>query len=170
MQVVVGRIVRPHGVRGEAVVESRTDRPQQRFAAGQVLLTDAGARLRVVSSRPHLKRWLLAFEGVDDRDAVEDLRGLDLRVDVGGEQPDEPDVFADADLVGLHARSRAGDLLGVVRAVEHLPMHDLLVVVAPDGREVLVPFAAAIVPRVEIGEGWLLVDAPSGLLDDEGMT
>lgn len=170
MQVVVGRIVRPHGVRGEAVVDPRTDLPQQRFAAGQVLLTDAGARLRVVSSRPHQKRWLLAFEGVDDRDAVDALRGIDLRVDVAGEQLDEPDVFADADLVGLRARSRAGDPLGVVRAVEHLPMHDLLVVVTADGREVLVPFAAAIVPRVEPSEGWLLVDPPPGLFDDEGTT
>lgn len=168
MQVVVGRVVRPHGVRGEAVVEPRTDRPRERFAPGQVLLTGSGRSLTIRSSRPHQQRWLLAFEGVRDRTDVDALRGAVLEVDAGSDPPaDEEDVFADADLVGLEARAGDGSVLGVVRSVEHLPMHDLLVVATPDGRGVQVPFASAFVPHIDLERGWLLLDAPPGLLDDE---
>jgi 16S rRNA processing protein RimM len=168
VQVVVGRVVRPHGVRGEAAVDPRTDRPEQRFAPGQVLATPHGRTLTVLTSRPHASRWLLRFEGVDDRDDVDALRGTDLLVDVAGETAeDDEDVFADLVLVGLAARSRSGDVLGEVSAVEHLPMQDLLLVRTPDGRDVRVPFVAAIVPRVDVDAGWLLVDPPSGLFDED---
>lgn len=167
MQVVVGRIVRPHGVRGEAVVEPRTDRPAERFAPGEVL-TGRGRSLTVISARPHMKRWLLRFDGVDDPGAVDALRGVDLEVDVPVESStDDPDEFADIALVGLVARTDDGTALGVVREVEHLPMHDLLLVRTSDGRDVRVPFVTAIVPQVEVADGWLRVNLPPGLLDVE---
>jgi 16S rRNA processing protein RimM len=167
VQVVVGRVLRPHGVRGEAAVEARTDRPQQRFTPGQVLASADGRRLTVLTSRPHANRWLLRFDGVDDRDDVDALRGVDLLVDVVDETEPDDDVFADVVLVGLAARSSSGDELGQVAAVEHLPMHDLLVVRTPDGRDVRVPFVSAIVPEVDVSAGWLLVDPPAGLLDED---
>ena len=84
MQVVVGRIGRPHGVRGDVNVESRTDEPDRRFAAGTVLATDHSTctRLTVETSRWHSGRLLLHFEGIDDRTAVEALRGVLLSTDV----------------------------------------------------------------------------------------
>jgi len=159
--------VRPHGVRGEAAVQPRTDRPERRFAPGQVLSTPHGRTLTVLTSRPHASRWLLRFDGVHDRDDVDALRGADLLLDVSDEPAADDDVFADVALVGLAARSVAGDLLGEVAAVEHLPMHDLLLVRTCDGREVRVPFVAAIVPRVDVEAGWLLVDPPAGLFDED---
>jgi 16S rRNA processing protein RimM len=168
VRVVVGRVVRPHGVRGEAVVEARTDRPEQRFAPGRVLLTDRGAELRVVSSRPHGARVLVQFDGVADRDAVDAMRGVLLEAEVDDvPDDDEPDVYADVSLVGLEARLVSGEVVGVVRAVEHLPMQDLLVVRLTGGRDVRVPFVAAIVPSVDVEAGAVLLDPPGGLLDEE---
>lgn len=155
-------------MRGEAVVELRTDRPGQRFAPGQVLLAEPGRVLTIVSSRPHQRRWLVTFEGIRDRDGIEALRGVDLEVEMDSEPADDdPDVFADADLVGLDALDADGLALGVVRAVEHLPMHDLLVVVTPDGRAVHVPFVSAIVPDVDLARRRLWLDPPVGLFDAE---
>jgi 16S rRNA processing protein RimM len=168
VQVVVGRVVRPHGVRGEVVVDTRTDRPEQRFAQGQTLATASGASLVVSSSRPHAGRWLLRFAGVEGRDAVEALRGTDLMVETAhGDTDEDDDLFADVALIGLQARLDAGEALGTVRAVEHLPMQDLLVIRTTTGRDVRVPFVRAIVPDVDVGGGWLRVRPPTGLLEVE---
>ncbi|MFZ2014003.1 MAG: ribosome maturation factor RimM, partial [Nocardioides sp.] len=78
MQLVVGRITRPHGVRGEVSVEVRTDEPDRRFAVGRVLATDpvAAGPLTVESARWHSGRLLIQFAGVGDRNQAEDLRGI----------------------------------------------------------------------------------------------
>ena len=116
MQLVAGQIARPHGVRGEVVVDVRTDEPERRFAPGSVFATGSGTppRLAVRSARPHHGRLIVAFEGVDDRDGAEVLRGLLLWVDsdsvAGGDDPDE---YHDYQLVGLAAVSAPGvDLHG----------------------------------------------------------
>src|SRR5262245_37318406 len=108
MQVVVGRIGRPHGIRGELSVEPRTDEPEARFAVGSVLLTDPAAAgpLTVVSARPHQGWLLVAFEGIADRTVAESLRGVLLWVDSADlPPPADPDEFHDHDLVGLAAVS-----------------------------------------------------------------
>lgn len=168
MRVVVGRVVRPHGVRGEAVVEPRTDRPEQRFCAGQAMLTDRGTTLRVRSSRRHGERLLVQFDGVADRDAVEALRGLRLQVEVEPAiEPSQPDVYDDMSLIGLTALLVSGEVVGRVHAVEHLPMHDLLVVEGDGGRRARVPFVKAIVVDVNLPDKRLTIDPPAGLLDLE---
>ena len=167
MLVVVGRVVRAHGVRGEVSVDVRTDDPASRFATGAVLLPDRGARgpLEVAAVRPHQGRLLVSFTGVADRTAAEGLRGVRLRVelpdDAGGDDPDE---FYDAQLEGLRAESPDGEEIGTVTSVLHGRAQELLVVRRPDGAEALVPFVAAIVPTVDLAGGRLVVDAPAGLL------
>jgi 16S rRNA processing protein RimM len=83
MLLVVGEIVRPHGVRGEVVVNVRTDEPAERFTPGAVLVTDPGEAgpLTIESARPHLGRLIVAFEGVDDREEADALRRVLVCVD-----------------------------------------------------------------------------------------
>jgi 16S rRNA processing protein RimM len=165
--VVVGRIGRPHGVRGEMTVEVRTDDPDLRFAPGAVLRTDPADRgpLTVAGVRWHREILLLAVEGVDSREAAEELRDTELLVDVAALPAlDDPDDFYDHQLGGLTARLADGGLLGRVVAVEHLGA-DRLVVERPEGGEVLVPFVAAIVPSVDLAAGEVVVDPPEGLLE-----
>jgi len=169
MRVVVGRIGRPHGIRGEVTVETRTDEPEERFAPGAVLSVESPVSELVVDrSHWHSGRLLVAFAGVNDRNQAEELRGLLLHVERDpDEKPDDPDEFYDSTLSGCRVELVDGSPVGEVRDVVHLPAQDLLVVRMADDREVLVPFVAAIVPTVDIAERLVVIDPPGGLLDPE---
>jgi 16S rRNA processing protein RimM len=168
MLVVVGRIGRAHGIRGELNVEIRTDEPDRRFAPGSTVLCN-GRPLTVESSRHHSGRLLVAFRGVPDRTAAEQLHGSIIEADIDEtERPDDPEEFYDHQLVGLEARGSDDAAVGTVTSVVHLPHQDTLVIDA-DGREVLVPFVSALVPTVDVSEGYLrLADVP-GLLDPDAV-
>ena len=164
---VVGRIIRAHGIRGECSIEVRTDAPERRFAPGSVLLTepDRGV-LTVAATRPHHGRLLVSFEEVPDRTAAEQYNGVSLVVDVDAAPSlDDPDEFWTYQLEGLTAVTTDGSALGVIDDVLALPGADTLVIRRPDGRELLVPFVAQIVPEVDIAGGRAVIDPPAGLLD-----
>jgi 16S rRNA processing protein RimM len=168
MLLVIGQILRPHGVRGELVVDVRTDSPAQRYAAGKVIMTDPAAAgpLTVQELRPHQGRLLITFEGYADRDVAERLRGVLLCIDSDEiAEPTDPDEFNDYQLVGLRAESPDGSVLGEVVRVEHAPSGELLEVRLTDGRTGLVPFVTAIVPEVDIPGGRLVLTPPEGLFD-----
>jgi 16S rRNA processing protein RimM len=170
--VVVGRIGRPHGVRGLATVEVRTDDPDLRFAPGAVLLTDPPERgpLTVVDKRWHSGTLLLQLaapsgEVYDVRESVDTLRNTLLLVPVAELPPiEEPDSYYDHQLVGLTVRLPDDSVVGEVTAVQH-EAQDLLVVRRPEGGDALIPFVSAIVPTVDVAGGFLVVDPPEGLLD-----
>jgi 16S rRNA processing protein RimM len=167
--VVVGRIGRPQGVRGEVTVEVRTDDPEERFADGAVLLTDPPDRgpLTVEHARDHSGRLVVLFTGVPDRSAAERLRDTLLLVDVRTLAPlDDPDEFHDWQLVGLAAVLSDGTPVGVVADVLHLPHGDVLALRRDEGEEALVPFVRAIVPEVDVAGGRVVLDPPPGLLGD----
>jgi 16S rRNA processing protein RimM len=169
VHVVIGRIRKAHGLRGEVSVEVRTDEPATRFATGSVLAADPAAAgpLTVAGARWHGGRLLLSFEGVADRDAAERLRGVLLLADVPAtERPEDPDEFYDHQLAGLPVVTTSGGRVGVIAEVLHLPGQDLLAVLTDEGREVLVPFVAAMVPAVDLDARRVVVDPPAGLLDD----
>jgi 16S rRNA processing protein RimM len=172
MQLVVGRVARPHGIRGEVIVEVHTDDPDLRFATGSVLATEPAARgpLTISASRWHSGRLLVTFAGYADRDQAEDLRGTLLVIDSAEVAPADPEEFHDYQLIGLDVLTRAGEPVGVVTDVLHQGQ-DLLVIRPPDDGaageqgEVLVPFVAAIVPEVDVAAGRLVIDPPPGLLE-----
>ncbi|MEQ7124731.1 ribosome maturation factor RimM [Actinopolymorpha sp. B11F2] len=167
MEIVVGRVGRAHGIRGEVAVDVRSDQPELRFTVGAEFATDRGV-VRIESLRWHGARLLVAFEGVEDRTAAEQLRGVLLVVDVpDDEQLDDPDEFYDHQLVGLRVATVGGEHLGEVAEVLHLQMQDVLAVRTDDGREILVPFVAAIVPGVDVDAGTVTIDPPEGLIGPE---
>jgi 16S rRNA processing protein RimM len=165
MQLVVGRVGRPHGIRGELTVQVHTDDPDLRFAPGSVLATEPAERgpLTIRSSRWHSGRLLVTFDGCADRSSAEELRGTVLVVDSDDAGPAGPEEFWDHDLVGLSVVTVGGEPVGEVTDVLHHGQ-DLLVV---GPRQILVPFVAAIVPEVDVGAGRVLIDPPPGLLDLE---
>ena len=175
-EVVVGRIGKPHGVRGELTVELRTDEPERRFADGTVLATEAPsggpphgpgrpARLTVVSTRWHQQRLLVTFAECTDRNQAELVRGLLLLATIDHtETPEDPEEFYDHQLVGLQVVTTAGDVVGELTAVIHGSAQDLLSVRAEDGREMLVPFVSQLVPVVDVANGRVVVEDRPGLL------
>lgn len=169
VSVVVGRIGRAHGIRGEVTVDVRTDDPDGRFAAGCVLPTEPAQRgpLTVRAAHWHSGRLLVSFAGVATRDAAEALRGTVLLSDVPVQQrPTEPDEYYDHQLVGATVVDLDGEALGVVGEVVHLPGQDLLAVRPAEGAEFLVPFVAALVPEVDVSAQRIVVDLPAGLRDE----
>jgi 16S rRNA processing protein RimM len=172
MQLVVGRIGRPHGVRGAVIVDVRTDDPDLRFAAGSVLATEPAASgpLTVSTVHWHSGRLLVSFAGVDDRDQAEELRGVLLVVESGElADPADADYFRDYQLVGLTVQTTAGEQVGKVADVLHHGQ-DLLVIRGDgprSGAEILVPFVTALVPEVDVAGGRLVIDPPPGLLDPD---
>ncbi|MCU0301291.1 MAG: ribosome maturation factor RimM [Candidatus Nanopelagicales bacterium] len=168
MRVVVGRIGRAQGIRGEVTVEVRTDDPDQRFAPGAVLFPSGRvglpASVTVDGHRWQNGRLVLRLAGVGDRTAAEGLRGAVLEADVAL-VAGEDDEYHDLALVGLQARSAAGAVLGTIAEVLHLPGQDVLAVARPDAPELLVPFVRAMVPVVDVPAGFVVLDLPEGLAE-----
>jgi len=164
--LVVGRLGRPHGLKGELTVAVRTDDAERRFTTGAWFLTepDVGA-LVLAAARKHTDRWVLRFEDVLTREDAEDLRDVTLLVDAAVDEPEE-DAWLIGDLVGLVAQNPDGTRLGTVVALESGAAQDLLVV--DTGRDrVLVPFVTALVPVVDVAAGHVVVDPPGGLFPEQ---
>ncbi|WP_313674927.1 ribosome maturation factor RimM [Mycolicibacterium sp.] len=176
MELVVGRVVKPHGITGELVVDVRTDDPEDRFAPGNRLLlkpSRGGGKPRPVdvqSARPHGNRLLVRLTGVVGREAADALRGQLFVVDSEDLPPlDDPDEFYDHELEGLTVRTVAGQEVGTVAEVLHTAGGELLSVRTPEGREILVPFVSAIVTAVSRADSLIQIDPPEGLLDVESL-
>lgn len=175
--IVVGRIGKPHGIKGEVSVEPRTDEPDRRFAVGAQLQTQSKrpenadrlpvpSILTVAGSRWHSGRLLVRFEELQDRTAAEEARGTMLAIPLDpDERPDDPDEFYDHQLVGLQVLTTDGREVGVLKEISHGTAQDLLVI-ATDGADVLVPFVAQLVPEVDVQGGRILVEDLPGLLTD----
>lgn len=170
MDLVVGRVVKAHGISGEVVVEVRTDDPDARFTPGVTLRGRAkgGAErsFSVESVRDHAGRLLIRLAGVADRNAADELRGTVFIVDTADLPAiDDPDEFYDHELEGMRVVTVDGTAVGAVREVLHTAAGELLSVKAEDGREVLVPFVGAIVTSVSRDTGTVVIDPPDGLLN-----
>ena len=166
MDVVVARIGKAHGLRGEVTIEVRTDAPHERFVPGARFPTDppAAGPLQLETVRDHNGTLLLGFASARDRSAAEGLRGVLLLAD-SEEAVEDEDAWYEKDLVGLSVVTVAGEPVGEVVAVDPRPTQDLLVVRLTDGREGLVPFVAALVPEVDVAGGRVVIDPPAGLFD-----
>ncbi|NMN00768.1 ribosome maturation protein RimM [Bifidobacterium sp. DSM 109958] len=184
----VCRIGRAQGLKGEVTVQVFTDDPEWRFEPGSVLYAHDGDDEYVVeSSRTFKQRWIIKLEGCDDRSAAEALNGLELYGEA--DDPDdmlEADEWYPKDLIGLEARMAEGNAIGApegsvvgkVVDVVDAPAQSLLKIrlanpvttgTAKDGTPImektaLVPFVDELVPDIDLGEGYLTLDPPGGLI------
>ncbi|GAA2147692.1 ribosome maturation factor RimM [Nocardioides koreensis] len=172
IEVVVGRIGKPHGVRGEVTLDVRTDEPERRFVTGAVLRAEpprgsatALSSVTVARARWHQTTLLVTFEEIGDRNAAEAARGLVLHATIpADESPEDPDEFYDHQLVGLAAYDLDGAALGEVSGLVHGGAQDLLTIRTPDGRDALVPFVKALVPEVDLVARRVVVADRPGLV------
>jgi 16S rRNA processing protein RimM len=171
-RLVVGRVLRPHGVRGELSVEVLSDAPERFTPGAELGVGDPDGPtpprpVTVAAARLHQGRLLLRLVGVEDRDAADRLRGAILSIPVEAARPLAPGEFWPHQLIGLAVVDRDGRERGRVADVLPGAAHDLLAVQLPGGASALVPAVAALV-TVELEAGRLLVDALPGLLDEAG--
>ena len=167
----VGKIVGVQGLKGELKVNPASDFPERFTAPGPrwVRSAQTSEPMQVQLQRgrqlPGRSLFIIRFEGVNDRKTAEALVGHELLVPAD-DRPDLKDgEFHLLDLVGLEARLAAdaapiGEVSNLISGG-----NDLLEIRTPDGRRLLIPFVAAIVPEVHTVEGWLLLTPPPGLLE-----
>ncbi|MDT0463967.1 ribosome maturation factor RimM [Streptomyces gibsoniae] len=169
MQLVVARIGRAHGIKGDVTVEVRTDEPELRLAPGAVLATDPASvgPLTIATGRVHSGNLLLRFDGVNDRTAAEALRNTLLIAEIDPDElPEGEDEYYDHQLMDLDVVTKDGVEVGRITEISHLPSQDLFVVERPDGTEVMIPFVEAIVTEIDLEEQRAIIDPPPGLIDD----
>lgn len=168
VDVTVGRIGRPHGLRGDVFIDLRTDEPARRFTVGTRLqLGEKGQSIEIATVTWNRGRLILSFVGYPDRTAVEPLIGQWLGARVPAEErPSEPEEYFDRQLVGLSVLDHAGVRVGSVEEVLHLPAQDVLRITLADEEERLVPFVTALVPVVDLQVGHVQLADVEGLLED----
>ncbi|EST30134.1 ribosome maturation factor RimM [Streptomyces niveus] len=172
MQLVVARIGRAHGIKGEVTVEVRTDEPELRLGPGAVLATEPASMgpLTVETGRVHSGRLLLRFAGVGDRTGAEALRNTLLIAEVDPQDmPEDPDEYYDHQLMDLDVVLADGTEVGRITEITHLPSQDLFIVERPDGTEVMIPFVEEIVTEIDLVEQRAVIDPPPGLIDDNAV-
>jgi len=172
IEVVVGRIGRPHGIRGEVTIDVRTDEPERRFAVGTTLpvrppegSASTLTSMTVTGTRWHQNVLLASFAEIPDRTAAEAARGIVLSARLAADEvPEDPEEFYDHQLVGLTAYDVDGSVLGELTSVVHGSAQDLLTIRTPQGRNALVPFVSALVPEVDVAGGRIVIADRPGLV------
>ena len=165
--VLVGRIGRTHGIRGDVFVNPETDAPDERFVAGRVLQLELPGRseaLTIASVKFHQGRPIVGFEGVDTMEAAEALAGGELRIPEADLPPLPGDTYYRHDLVGCQVTDTKGEPIGRVTSVDGPIERSRLVIAGPRG-EVMVPMVDGICVRIDPAAKLIVVDPPKGLLE-----
>ena len=165
MDLMIGRVVKSHGVKGEVAVDVTTDDPDARFAVGEVLQGKQGNKehtLTIASVRPHQARLLVRFEEIPDRTAADSLRGTKFFAPPLDDADD--DGFYEHELLGLRVIHDGADI-GEVTALQPGVAHSLLEFSGAEGSTGLIPFVEEMVPEVDLEAGTVTVTPPEGLLD-----
>lgn len=173
----VCRIGKAQGLKGEVTVQIFTDEPYERFEPGNVLCTADGEREFVIeNARTFKNRWILLFEESQNRNDAEALNGTELYVHAEDAQElAAENAWYIKDLVGLQARLCEENQLGLTpkvigKVVDVLDGAQSLLKIRLDhpideeNKTALVPFVEAIVPEVDVANGYLTIDPPGGLI------
>lgn len=168
--ILVGVVARTHGNRGEVIVNSETDFPDDRFHEGARLMTrwqdGTPATLEVATMRMHQGRPVVRFTGYESINDAEPLAGLELRVGEGDTEPLPAGEYYHRDLIGCTVVTDGGETIGRVTAVQGERAASRLVVTSPRN-EIMIPLAEEIC-TVDLDARRITVRPPEGLLELNG--
>ena len=163
--ILVGRVARAHGNKGQVIVNPDTDFPDERFVTGATLLVGAtGTPRRITSARFHQGRPVIGLEGIETMDDADRLAEAELKVPASTLAPLPEKTYYRHELVGCEVQDTEGRLIGEVAAVEGSIEMSRLVINAPHG-EVLIPLVDAICVEVAPAERRIRIKAPDGLIE-----
>lgn len=183
MQVLVARLGKPHGIRGEVTVQLFTDAPQSRFVTGEVFsienfdskspiaqIAPAG-ELTVANARWNKKILVVKFEEIKSRNDAELAR--ETRIVFDSEEISDDEGIYEHDVLDLpvyllselaEGELPSGEGVGVVSGLQTLPTQDLLLIKLHNGTEAMIPFVEELVPELDLDEKYIVIDPPVGLL------
>ncbi len=164
---VVGRIARPHGIRGQVVVNLQTDFPETRFQPGAQLFIERRGQietLRLTTVRFHRDRPVIGIDGVETMNDAETLAGQELRVPVDWLAPLPGGTFYRHHLIGCQVETVSGQPVGTVSDVEGTVAGSRLVIEGPRG-EILIPLATELCRAIDVDAKRIVIEPPAGLLE-----
>lgn len=163
--VLMGRIGAAHGIKGEVRIQSFTADPVQIAAYSPLQTSESGQTITIKSARPAKNVIVAKLEGITDRNAAEKLNGVELYTTRDQLPPeDDEDDFYQTDLIGLEARLKDGKVLGKVIAMPNFGADDLIEIGTGTKNGTLYPFSKAVVPEINIAEGYLIVVIPDEII------
>lgn len=161
-RICVARIGAAHGVRGEVKLWSFTEDPAAVAGYGPLETQDGARRFEIEALRPAKDHFVARIVGIEDRNAAEKLRNVDLYIPRARlPEIDEADTFYHADLIGLKAVTRSGDEVGTVSAIHNFGASDVIEIKPPAGEPLLMPFTDATVPQIDLGARRIVVVPPT---------
>jgi 16S rRNA processing protein RimM len=166
--VVIARIVKARGIKGEVACAIETDFPARFSTLEQVTIlmpNDARLNLRLEDAWFHNQRVILKFEGYDTMTEAERLVGGRLVIAESDVEPLAEGQYLEREVVGTEVVTAEGRKVGVVTKVMRTSGTDVLVLEGVDGREQLIPFADEICTDVDLAAKRITIDPPDGLLD-----
>jgi 16S rRNA processing protein RimM len=164
---VVGRIARPHGIRGQVILNAETDFPEARFQPGSELFIDGGRGVEpliLTTVRFHRGRPIVGVSGIESIERAQALTGLELRVPTERLVPLAAGTFYRHDLIGCRVETGAGTAVGIVEDVDGTCAVSRLVVAA-DGDEILIPLVSEICREIDAEGKRIVIEPPEGLLE-----
>ena len=157
-RICVARIGAAHGVRGEVKLWSFTEDPAAVAGYGPLETQDGTRRFEIETLRPAKDHFVARIVGIEDRNAAEKLRNVDLYIPRARlPEIDEADTFYHADLIGLKAVTRSGDEVGTVSAIHNFGASDVIEIKLPAGESLLMPFTDATVPEIDLSARRIVV-------------
>jgi 16S rRNA processing protein RimM len=167
--LLLGEILRPHGVRGEVRMRVLTDYPERIAEREQVLLSEDEDGTRVQTYQPetlrmHQEYALLKLKGIDDRDAAERLRQLYVLIELEDAVPLDEGEFYLYQVIGIQVVTEDGETLGTVRDVMETGANDVYIIDSERYGEVLLPAIPSVVLKTDITAGIMTVRLMDGLL------
>jgi 16S rRNA processing protein RimM len=161
--LVVGRIVRPHGVRGALVVEPSSRVIESLQTGSIVFLGDLEHAFTIENIRSHHKRFLLALDGIADRNEAEQYRGLEVKLTFEDSEPLDEHEYYYWQILGMHVETEEGELLGEVKDIIETGANDVYIVETPAGKQLLLPAIADVILIVDLEANKLVVRLLPGL-------
>lgn len=161
-------VLKPHGVRGEVLVESYLEGNISFTDIREIILRPPKAspeKLKLLSARISAKGWLLKIEGIESREEAEKMRGAEIEIERSLLPATEEGEYYRHDLIGSEVVTVQGESVGVVKGVFPRAPQDLLVVLSGKGEEKLIPAVAPIIVEINLEAGKIVIDPPDGLLE-----
>jgi 16S rRNA processing protein RimM len=170
--LIVGKILRPHGVRGELKVDVRTRYPE--WLAEQVELylgrdqhdVESATRYEVKSIRHHRQHMLITLDGINSREEADLHRDKYVLIRLDQAMPLEEGEFYTFQLIGIAVYTNAGEYLGDLVDIMETGANDVYILKGSPRGEILIPDTDEVIEEIDIDERKMTINPIPGLLDD----
>jgi 16S rRNA processing protein RimM len=160
--LAIGRVLRPHGVRGDLLLETLTEFPDRLQAGDSVFLGETAVEHTLATVRLHRQQLIIRLEGCQDRDCAEAYRGLLVQIRAAAASPLPPGRYYHHQLIGLRAVSDEGELLGTLTKILETGANDVYIVSGPNG-DLLLPAIRSVILDIDLESGQMTVHLLEGL-------